>query len=155
MRHQAIYNLYPTASAILEDFTTLDSSGNPIVVDTVLVDAEEAALRFNQSKTDKLNQIDKAYETALDIDIPYMGTTFQANKYSRDLIVSVLSAGSLPAGFFWLDTLNNQVPMIFTELQGLSSAIVNRNQLEFVHRLSLKSQANLATTQVQLDGIIW
>ena len=155
MRHQAIYNLYPQVVSILEDFTCKDAEDNLVLIDPTSVDTEEDILRFSSSKVAKLQEIEEQYLQALDLDIPYMGTAFQADKYSRDLVVTILSAGAVPSGFFWLDALNNQVPMTYSELQGLSAEMIQRGQLDFVNRLALKTQLSSATTQSDLDEIVW
>ena len=103
----------------------------------------------------KIQELEKSYSNANQLDIAYMNTTFQAGKKSQDLIVSVLSAGNVPSGFFWVDKTNNQVAMTYTDLQGLSSAILVRNQANFVHLQNLKGQVKAATAQAGLDAIIW
>ena len=103
----------------------------------------------------KVQEIKTQYELNNELDIAYLNTTFQADKASQDLIVSVLSAGSVPTGFFWLDKANNQVAMTYAELQGLSGAILTRNQTNFIKFQGLKSQVKLAKTQADLDLIVW
>jgi len=110
---------------------------------------------FLMKKPAKIQELYTAYNNANQLDINYMNTTFQADKKSQDLIVSVLSAGSVPTGFFWLDSLNNQVPMTYTQLQGLSGAILARGQANFVKLQSLKAKVKAATTQADLDAIVW
>ena len=110
---------------------------------------------FSELQTAKVNELGIAYNDANELDIAYLNTTFQADKSSQDLIVSVLSAGSVPTGFFWLDKANNQVPMTYAQLQGLSGAILTRNQTNFIKFQGLKTQANAATTQAGLDKITW
>ena len=106
-------------------------------------------------RADKLTEVAQSYSNANQLDIDYMNTTFQADKESQDLIVSVLSAGSVPDGFFWLDSINNKVPMTYTELQGLSGAILVRNQANFIHLQDLKAQVKAATTKAELGAIVW
>jgi len=110
---------------------------------------------FTQLRTAKKQEIYGAYNNANQLDIAYMTTTFQADKASQDLIVSVLSAGSVPTGFFWLDKANNQVAMTYAQLQGLSGAILTRNQANFVKFQGLKAKVKLAKTQADLDLIVW
>lgn len=102
-----------------------------------------------------LADIVSAYNNANQLDISYMSTTFQADKNSQDLIVSVLSAGSVPDGFYWLDKANSKVAMTYAELQGLSATILTRNQLNFDKYQTLKAQVKAATTQAELDAVIW
>jgi len=105
--------------------------------------------------TKKLAELKTSYNKANELDITYMSTTFQADKKSQDLIVYVLSAGSVPTGFFWVDKSNAQIPMTFAQLQGLSGAILTRNQVNFVKFQGLKTKAKLATAQAKLDLIVW
>jgi len=88
-------------------------------------------ININQLKPVKLSEIQTAYNNANKLDISYLNTTFQADTKSQALLVSVLSAGSVPSGFFWIDKANTQVAMTFAELQGLSGAILTRNQANF------------------------
>ena len=106
-------------------------------------------------KERKLIELETTYNNANQEDIEYLDTTFQADKYSQNLIVSVLSAGSVPDEFFWLDTTNNQVTMTYEDLQGLSSVILARSQINFVKYQDLKSQVNAATTIDELDSVVW
>ena len=106
-------------------------------------------------KTKKVEDIVIGYENANQLDIDYMATTFQADKDSQNLIVSVLSAGSVPDGFFWLDTANNQVVMTYADLQGLSGVILARSQTNFVKYQDLKAQVSTATTVDELEAIKW
>jgi len=110
---------------------------------------------FLMSKPVKLSELQTDYSQANEEDIDYMSTQFQADEDSQNLIVSVLSAGSIPASFFWLDTANNQVAMTYTELQGLSATILARGQVNFVKLQDLKSQVDLATAEADLDLIVW
>ena len=106
-------------------------------------------------QVDKIATIETDYNNANELDIPYMATTFQADKASQDLIVSVLSAGSVPTGFFWVDATNNQVSMTYVELQGLSGSILTRNQTNFVKWQTLKAQIKACSSQVELELIVW
>ena len=106
-------------------------------------------------QTKKIQELDIVYNNANQLDIAYMSTTFQADKASQDLIVKVLSAGSVPTGFFWIDKVNNQVSMTDTQLQGLSGAILIRNQVNFIKFQGLKAKVKLAKTQAELDKVIW
>ena len=106
----------------------------------------------------KLSELETAYNNANELDIAYMSTTFQADKKSQDLIVKVLSAGSVPSGFFWIDKANNKVAMTYAQLQGLSGAILTRNQTNFIKFQGLKAKVKLTTTtttQAELDAIVW
>jgi len=103
----------------------------------------------------KKDKISKDYVNANYADIAYMNTTFQADEKSQSMIIAVLSAGSVPDGFFWMDKENNQVSMTFSDLQGLSGTILTRSQQNFIKLHSLKDQINSASTLEDLDAIIW
>jgi len=103
----------------------------------------------------KLLKLKTAYSNANELDIAYMKTTFQADKKSQDLIVSVLSAGSVPTGFFWVDKANAQIVMTYAKLQGLSGAILSRNQANFIKFQELKAKVQSAKKQADLDLIKW
>ena len=79
---------------------------------------------FTELQNRRLNELKIAYENANQLNIDYMGTQFQADKESQELIAVALSAGSVPDGFYWLDLYNSKVAMTFAELQGLSTAIL-------------------------------
>jgi len=103
----------------------------------------------------KVSELYASYNKANELDIPYMSTTFQADKSSQDLIVSVLSAGSVPSGFYWFDKANNQVAMTYADLQGLSGAILARGQVNFTKLQGLKVKVKSIKTQADLDAVIW
>ena len=110
---------------------------------------------FIMKKPIKIQELYKAYEIADSADIAYMNTTFQADKNSVDTLSKVLAVGSVPTGFYWLDSLNNKVPMSYADLQGLANAILVRNQTNFDKFQTLKAQVKTATTQAELDTIVW
>ena len=142
------------------DGTVATGSGNIIpngFTECVIGEESQELLNglFIDKKEAKINELKQAYNTANQEDITYMDTTFQADKDSQNLIVSVLSAGSVPDGFYWLDSLNNQVSMTYIDLQGLRAALLARGQLNFDKYQNLKVQVNEATTQADLDAIMW
>jgi len=106
-------------------------------------------------RIDYTNKMKQHYESANELDIDYLGTTFQADNDSQDLIVKVLSAGDVPVGFFWLDVTNKQVPMTYLELQRLSGVILSRNQLNFIKYQSLKYNVSIALSVTELDLVVW
>ena len=136
----------PTNPFKTDAYYMLDNNNN------VVLDTNKILLNV---QTSKIQELKIMYNNSNQLDIPYMATTFQADKASQDLIVSVLSAGSVPNGFFWLDKANNQVAMTYAQLQGLSGAILTRNQANFVKFQGLKAKVKLAKTQADLDLIVW
>jgi len=116
-----------------------------------------AAELLKEAKAAKLSELKAAYDAAISADIAYMNTAFQADPASQDMITKVLAAsgGTLPAGFFWLDAGNNQVPMTYADLQGLANAILLRGQQEFAHYQSLKAQVKAAADVPTVQAIVW
>jgi len=134
--------------------TAIDNNYNFIDADTNTLSFKDFRT-FEQLQAFKLRELEKAYNNASQKDIEYMDTVFQADKYSQSLVVSVLSAGEVPEGFYWLDIDNNQVNMTYTDLQGLSKSVLERNQSNFTKLQDLKKQVKDATTQNNLDSIVW
>jgi hypothetical protein len=143
-------------NASAEIIAGVEATHNTSLTEITLADYEALiAPTLAELQSKKQLEIKTAYEADNQADIAYMSTTFQADKDSQNLIVSVLSAGSVPSGFYWLDSLNNQVSMTYADLQGLSAAILARGQASFVKYQDLKAQVNSATTQDELDLILW
>jgi len=126
-----------------------------------VVDADPTTAPYVQSladaKTEKLAEIESAYNAAIVAAVPYLGTTFEADEYSQNLITRVLvaSGGSLPADFFWVDSTNQQVVMTYAELQGLANAILLRGQQAFVHRQQLKATVDSAASIPEVNSVVW
>lgn len=101
-------------------------------------------------RAESSRRIDVAYSTAIQQDVSYMGTSFQADKASQELITTTLTVltplGGTPVGFFWKDTSNNKVLMSLQELQGLSQVIFAQGWTAFQHRTSKKSEIAVSNT---------
>lgn len=108
-------------------------------------------------KTEQIAILEKSYQDAIKLPVAYMGTTFQADKASQELITGCLSGGALYAPPFWQDINNVQVPMTFTELQGLSGAIIVRGTEAFLHKQTLKANVNKTTTntEAKVRAVVW
>lgn len=123
-------------------------------------------LTLELSRTEQLALMDTSYTAAVTAPIAYMGTTFQTDQASQDLIAGVLTAagGALPAGFAWYDTNNAPVAMTFADLQGLAAAILGRGQPLFNHKQTQKAairaiQITATVTEAQavaqVQGVVW
>lgn len=128
----------------------------------LLTNAEEASITaelgrriFNASIKNKLSRLSQAYVNANEADIPYLTTTFQADSYTQTLLTGILAGGAVPTGFTWRDVANNDVPMTFVELQGLSQAIVARGQVNWTKYQQLKTKIKQAKSKADLDLITW
>jgi len=105
----------------------------------------------------QIDLMDSSYQSAVTAPIAYMGTTFQADQASQDLIASVLTAagGALPAGFAWYDVNNAPVTMTFAQLQGLAASILGRGQPLFIHKQTQKAAIRAASTVAQVQAVTW
>jgi len=110
---------------------------------------------FAELRVVKKQEIKTSYNSANEVDIAYMSTTFQADKDSQDLIARNLSIGSVPNGFYWKDKNNNKVAMTYVELQGLGSVIQTRSMGNYGKLSTLKAQTKVAKKQADLDVIVW
>jgi len=112
---------------------------------------------LSDAQSQQLALMDSSYAEAVTTPISYMGTTFQADQASQDLIASVLTAagGALPAGFAWYDVNNAPVTMTFAELQGLAASILGRGQPLFIHKQTQKAAIRAASTVAQVQAVTW
>lgn len=104
---------------------------------------------------DQISALKKSYNDAIQLPVNYMSTTFQADENSQNVLTKSLVAGSVPPGFFWLDSNNVQVPMTFTELQGLAAAMLVQGQAAFAKLQTLKAQVRAATTVEEVGLVVW
>lgn len=96
-----------------------------------------------------------SYNAAIQLPVAYMGTTFQADSPSQDVLTKCLVAGSVPSGFFWLDANNAQISMTYAQLQGLASAMLAQGQVAFAKLQGLKTQVKAATTVAAAQSVVW
>jgi predicted HAD superfamily phosphohydrolase len=134
--------------------TAIDKGYNAIDIETNKLYKKDFRTLSDLQET-KLREIRSDYTKANESDISYKSTVFQVYKESQSLIVSVLSAGSVPTDFYWLDKSNIKIPMTYNELQGLSLEILTRGQTNFSKYQTLKNNIQVATTQADLDLIKW
>lgn len=114
---------------------------------------------LSQAQAAQLALIDAAYETAMQIPVAYMGTTFQADAGSQDVLNKTLTAltptGSTPSGFYWMDTGNVQQPMTLAQLHGLAGVMLAQGWSAFQHRQTQKAAIRAATTVAAVQSITW
>jgi len=143
----------------VRSFTT--HSGQSLSVPTTLVPyvkpAPTAAQLLADAQAARITYIDQQYETLEHANIAYLGTTFQADDYSQDLIARVLLAqgGTAPAGFGWYDVANTKILMTNAQLQGLANAIYARNEPLFNNKQTKKATIRAATTVAAVQAVIW
>lgn len=126
-----------------------DATNNVVNKNYTVVDVP-----LDELKEPKIKETYDKYLATRYADIAYMNTTFQADADSQALIVSVLSAGSVPSGFFWLDVNNNKVSMTYADLQGLSAAILARGQVAYANYQAKKAEILACATVADLDAVV-
>jgi len=107
-------------------------------------------------KQTEINKLEADYEAARYAPIDYIGTTFQADKVSQDLITEVLVAagGTMPLGFMWRDANNVATLVEGNLLQGLAAAILMRAQPLFWTKSAIKDAINACLTPEDLDLLL-
>lgn len=114
--------------------------------------ADEA---LQAAKNDNIAVLEMAYAAAIQTPVAYMATTFQADIASQDILAKSLVAGSVPAGFYWLDAQNTKIPMTFAQLQGLAAAILAQGQAAFDRLQACKAAVRAAKTIAAVQSIVW
>jgi hypothetical protein len=129
----------------------ISNQGSRRFVDSALA-TYIAPVTLEQAQAAKLTELIETYNTDNQSKIEYMGTIFQADYSSQDILSKSLAAGSIPDGFYWLDFSNTKIPMTYVQLQGLALLLLARNQVNFDNLQIQKIAINTATTvqQVQL-----
>jgi len=110
-----------------------------------------------EAQAARIALMDSTYESLEHAPIAYMGTTFQADDYSQDLIAKTLVAlgGATPANLGWWDINNIRVLMTNAQLQGLGQAIFARNQPLYINKQTKKAAIRAALTAAAVEAIVW
>jgi hypothetical protein len=103
----------------------------------------------------KMVELSAAYNVAIQLPVAYMGSTFQADSDSQDLLTKCLVAGAVPTGFYWLDANNAQVPMTFAQLQGLAGTMLMQGQITFDNLQTKKTAVRAALTVADVQLVQW
>ena len=103
----------------------------------------------------QIGALQKSYQVAIQESVDYMATTFQADDASQIVLTKVLVVGSVPDGFFWLDSNNAPVLMTFPQLQGLAAAMLIQGQTAFAKLQQLKATVRTATSIVDVLAVVW
>lgn len=117
--------------------------------------APVAVLSLADAQAVQMAALTVAYSAAIQVSVSYMGTTFQADNGSQDRLTESLVAGTVPAGFYWLDANNVQVEMTFVQLQGLASVMLVRGQVEFTKLQGYKTEVRAATSVAAVKAVTW
>jgi len=111
------------------------------------------------AQASKIAELAAAYANAIVQPVAYMGTTFQADLISQDTLNKTLAAitpgGATPAGFYWVDAVNNQVAMTLAQLQGLAGAMMANGWAAFQNLQTKKASVLAATSVSAVNGVGW
>lgn len=108
---------------------------------------------LSERKAKLIADSEAAYDAAIQEPIAYLGTTFQADKASRELLTDVLVAAGfvMPTGFMWRDANNVATLVEGALLQGLATTILMRGQPLYWAKTAHKDAINACLTDEDLD----
>jgi hypothetical protein len=114
---------------------------------------------LDEVRSEKLAELDRAYDSAIQQPIVYMGHTFQADTDSQDTLTKTLTTlnavGNVPPGFAWWTADNIAVPMTLAELNGLAMAMLNRGWAAFQNKQAKKEAVRNAQTVDDVNNVVW
>lgn len=149
---------YPVAPALKWVDAPADAGMETHVYDGVAVVAKPPK-PLAQVKAEKLAQLEADYDAACQQSVAYMGTTFQADYGSQDILTktltSLIPAGGVPQGFAWWAMDNSAVPMTLAELNGLAMAMLTQGWAAFQNKQAKKAAARAAQTVEAVNAVTW
>lgn len=116
---------------------------------------KSSALLLSDAQAAQIGKLEAAYAASRQAPVAYMSTAFQADDASQLALTAALSAGSVPAGFFWLDSNNAEIAMDFAQLQGLAGAMLAQRQAAFSKLQARKSAVRAATKMADVLAVVW
>ena len=125
--------------------------------------APTAAQLLAEAQAGQIVAIEAAYQAAIQQPLAYMGTSFQADKASQDLMAQtiiglqavVAVGGTVPADFGWWDANNVKVLMTLLQLQGLYATGVAAVNTAFANKQAKKAAVRLASTVAAVTAITY
>lgn len=109
-------------------------------------------------KLDKISTIEKARDSATHADVSALGTMWQADQRSQELLTSAitLAQSGLPLPPTWRDSFNNDLNITsISQLLSIAGAIALQTQAAYSRSWQLKAQVAAATTEAELALINW
>jgi len=145
----------PPYGAKFEDYATVEPYVNAFNAESLrLSEILNKPLTLDETKAKQIVALKVSYSAAIQQPVAYMSTTFQANTSSQNALTKVLVAGSVPAGFYWLDANNVKVPMTFVQAQGLASAILSQGMENFEKLQTKKAAVRVTKTAAGVVKIV-
>jgi hypothetical protein len=144
-------------------YTHLLPTGCVAITDAEADAIQNPPLTLGHAQATKLTQIEAAFIADAALPIAYMGTTFQADKDSRDLMAQaiiglqavVAVGGTVPANFTWWDSNNVAVPMTLLQLQGLFATGLATFNSKFANKQVKKAAVREASTVANVQSTIY
>lgn len=93
-------------------------------------------------------------EILLPNGVTFNGTTYQSDPASWDTISKTMSVGNLPNSFYWLDANNNKVSFTLTDLQNLSSLMLQARFEVFNRFQNRKADIRATTTEAEVVAVV-
>lgn len=138
-----------------QDPTSFPNQGQIVDTDPRYQEFINPASALVGAQAAQIVTLNSAYNVAIQGDVSYMGTTFQADTKSQDALAKSVAPGAVPSGFYWLDAYNAPVAMTFAQLQGLAMAMLTQGQAAFVKLQGYKTAVRAATTIAAVQAIVW
>ena len=125
-------------------------------VNPIPAPAPDPAPSLQQVQNAKLQQMVADYQAAIQVDVEYLNTTFQADSESQGTLSKSLAGmgGTAPVGFYWVDSTNNRIPMTFAECQGLAAAMFDQGWAAFQRLQDKKGEIEGASLET-IGAITW
>jgi hypothetical protein len=143
-RGRTIYNKITGAAHDVTEFGTIPSGFSFVPAPPTL----------SESAKTKRTKLTQSYQAAIQQNVAYSGTTFQADTASQQALTAALAAGAVPAGFAWLDANNVWVPMTYAQLQGLAGVMLAQGFTAFQRLQTRKTATRAALTVEEVDAVI-
>lgn len=120
------------------------------VPETLVLLARTSEAMLERARTEMIGIFVSNQQALLQKPITYLNHSFQADEISRAAVQGRLIGfgEKVPDDFYWLDDSNQPVPMTFTDLQGLATAIENNYWIVFKRFQDAKS-AVLAAKKIK------
>lgn len=93
-------------------------------------------------------------EILLPNGVTFNGTIYQSDPTSWDRISKTMSVGNLPNNFYWLDANNNKVSFTLTDLQNLSSLMLQARFEVFNRFQNRKAEIRATTTEAEVVTVV-
>lgn len=110
-------------------------------------------------KASKRGRLTAAYFDAMQTPVTYNGNPYQTDLSSQatlsKTITALLYTAAVPVGFYWVDANNAKQPLTFAGLQGLALAMFTAGWAAFQHLQAKKLEVDTATTQADIEGVVW